>query len=83
MPERERFRSIAWWSSICRMISSVRTWGASEAEKASPIRIIGIGNNGAVGRLRLAGTDAAIDSAVEAVHRALEGVAGRTHEGID
>ncbi|MEM7311280.1 MAG: hypothetical protein AAF682_31730 [Planctomycetota bacterium] len=56
---------------------------ANEAEKAAPIRIVGVGNNGAVGRLRLAGTDAAIDAAVEAVHRALDGVAGRPHEGLD
>ena len=56
---------------------------ANEAEKAAPIRIVGLGNNGAVGRLRLAGTDAAIDSAVEAVQRALESVGGRTHEGVD
>ena len=56
---------------------------ANEAEKAAPIRIVGLGNNGAVGRLRLAGTDAAIEAAVEAVHRALAGVAGRENRGID
>ncbi len=56
---------------------------ANEAEKAAPIRIVGIGNNGAVGRLRLAGTDAAIDAAVEAVHRALASVVGRKNEGVD
>jgi len=56
---------------------------ANEAEKAAPIRIVGLGNNGAVGRLRLAGTDAAIDAAVEAVHRALSGVSGRKNQGID
>ena len=56
---------------------------ANEAEKCSPIRIVGLGNNGAVGRLRLAGTDAEIDAAVGAVHRALEGVTGRTHQGVD
>ena len=56
---------------------------ANEAEKAAPIRLVGIGNNGAVGRLRLAGTDAAIDEAVAAVHRALEAVAGRENRGID
>jgi len=56
---------------------------ANEAEKAAPIRIVGLGNNGAVGRLRLAGTDAAVDAAVQAVHRALEGVGGRANEGID
>jgi hypothetical protein len=56
---------------------------ANEAEKAAPIRIVGLGNNGAVGRLRLAGTDAAIDAAVEAVKRALALVVGRKNEGID
>ena len=56
---------------------------ANEAEKAAPIRIVGLGNNGAVGRLRLAGTDAAIDAAVLAVQRALEDVKGRANAGID
>jgi hypothetical protein len=56
---------------------------ANEAEKAAPIRLVGLGNNGAVGRLRLAGTDAAIDAAVEAVHRALGAVQGRANRGID
>jgi hypothetical protein len=56
---------------------------ANEAEKAAPIRIVGLGNNGAVGRLRLAGTDAAVDAAVVAVHRALQGVPGRANEGVD
>lgn len=56
---------------------------ANEAEKAAPIRIVGLGNNGAVGRLRLAGTDAAIDAAVEAVRRALANVGGRKNEGVD
>lgn len=56
---------------------------ANEAEKASPIRIVGLGNNGAVGRLRLAGTDAEIDAAVEAVQRALASVAGRQNHGMD
>lgn len=54
---------------------------ANEAEKTSPIRIVDIQNNGAVGRLRLAGGDAEIDLAVEAVHRALGGVQGRAHQG--
>jgi hypothetical protein len=56
---------------------------ANEAEKAAPIRIVGLGAHGAVGRLRLAGTDAAIEAAVAAVHRALEGVAGRSNTGVD
>lgn len=56
---------------------------ANEAEKAAPIRIVGLGAYGAVGRLRLAGTDAAIDAAVQAVHRALAGVRGRPNTGVD
>ena len=56
---------------------------ANEAEKASPIRLVGLGNNGAVGRLRLAGGDAEIEAAVEAVQRALRGVPGREHQGVD
>ncbi|MDF1798071.1 MAG: hypothetical protein P1V81_02765 [Planctomycetota bacterium] len=53
---------------------------ANEAEKAAPVRLIGLDNNGAVGRLRLAGTDAAIEEAVKAVHRALEEAIGRPNE---
>jgi len=56
---------------------------ANEAEKAAPIRIVGLGAHGAVGRLRLAGTDAEIDAAVAAVHRALSGIAGRDNSGVD
>jgi ethanolamine utilization microcompartment shell protein EutS len=54
---------------------------ANEAEKASPIRLVGLGSNGAVGRLRLAGTDAEIEAAVAAVQRTLEAIPGRSHEG--
>jgi len=56
---------------------------ANEAEKAAPIRLVGLGQSGAVGRLRLAGTDAEIEAAVEAVHRALAGVTGRANRGVD
>jgi hypothetical protein len=52
---------------------------ANEAEKAAPVRLVGLENHGAVGRLRLAGTDAAIAEAVTAVERALGAVRGRTH----
>lgn len=55
---------------------------ANEAEKAAPIRIVGLGAEGAVGRLRLAGSDAEIDEAVKAVRRALEGVRGRPNTGV-
>jgi len=54
---------------------------ANEAEKASPIRLVGLGNNGAVGRLRLAGSDAEIEAAVAAVHRTLDAIPGRSHTG--
>ena len=57
------------------------TLAANEAEKASPVRLVGLGAEGAVGRLRLAGSDAEIDAAVEAVQRAFEGVPGRKHQG--
>lgn len=57
------------------------TLAANEAEKASPIRIVGLGAEGAVGRLRLAGTDAEIDEAVKAVRRALDGLRGRANAG--
>ncbi len=56
---------------------------ANEAEKAAPIRLVGLGNNGAVGRLRLAGTDAGIEAAVAAVQRALAEVRGRPNAGVD
>lgn len=59
------------------------TLAANEAEKASPIRLVGLGAEGAVGRLRLAGTDAEIDEAVKAVRRALEGLRGRANAGTD
>lgn len=59
------------------------TLAANEAEKHSPIRIVGLGAEGAVGRLRLAGTDAEIDEAVKAVERALHGLPGRSNEGVD
>ena len=54
---------------------------ANEAEKASSVRIVGLGHDGAVGRLRLAGTDAEIEQAVAAVHRAMEGTLGRAALG--
>ncbi len=56
---------------------------ANEAEKHASIRIVGLGNNGAVGRLRLAGDDASIDEALKAVHNALQDVKGRANEGLD
>ena len=56
---------------------------ANEAEKAAPIRIVGLGAHGAVGHLRLAGTDAEIEAAVAAVHRALGSVRGRDNTGVD
>jgi ethanolamine utilization microcompartment shell protein EutS len=52
---------------------------ANEAEKAAPVRLISLENNGAVGRLQLAGTDAAIEAAVGAVQRALENAPGRAN----
>ena len=54
------------------------TLAANEAEKAAPVRLVGLGADGAVGRLRLAGGDAEIDAAVTAVRRALAEIPGRT-----
>ena len=54
------------------------TLAANEAEKAAPVRLVGLGAVGAVGRLRLAGGDAEIDAAVTAVRRALAEIPGRT-----
>lgn len=53
------------------------TLAANEAEKAAPVRLVGLGADGAVGRLRLAGGDAEIDAAVIAVRRALADIPGR------
>ena len=58
-------------------------YAANEAEKTSPIRIVGLSNNGAVGRLQLAGGDAEIEEAAAAVRRTLESVAGRANQGVD
>jgi hypothetical protein len=41
-----------------------------------------LGAEGAVGRLRLAGSDAEIDEAVKAVRRALESLGGRVNTGV-
>lgn len=56
---------------------------ANEAEKHSPVRLVGLSNNGAVGRLRLAGSDAEVEYAADAVRRALADVAGRANGGLD
>lgn len=58
-------------------------WAANEAEKTSPIRLVGLSNNGAVGRLQLAGGDAEIEEAAAAVRRTLEAVEGRANRGVD
>jgi ethanolamine utilization microcompartment shell protein EutS len=54
---------------------------ANEAEKSSAVRIVGLGYDGAVGRLRLAGSDADIEQAVAAVQETLSGVPGRAQVG--
>ena len=54
---------------------------ANVAEKTSPIRLVGLGSDGAVGRLRLAGTDAEIDMAVEAVRRVISEIPGKLAQG--
>ena len=45
---------------------------ANEAEKAAPIRVASMRTTGAVGRLRIAGSDAEIEEAAAAVRRALD-----------
>ena len=45
---------------------------ANEAEKAAPIRIASMGTSGAVGRLRLCGSDSEVEAAAAAVRLALE-----------
>jgi ethanolamine utilization microcompartment shell protein EutS len=56
---------------------------ANEAEKAADVRLVGLENNGAVGRLQLAGSDAQIEQAMERIERALAGVGGRDNRGLD
>jgi hypothetical protein len=56
---------------------------ANEAEKAADVRLVGLDNNGAVGRLRLAGTDAEIEAAVRAIDAALAAAEGRANRGVD
>jgi len=52
---------------------------ANEAEKAADVRLVHLQNNGAVGRLQLAGSDASIEQAVAAVERTLSAIEGRAH----
>ena len=54
---------------------------ANEAEKASSVRLVDLQNNGAVGRLQLAGSDADIDQALEAIDRCLANITGRARSG--
>lgn len=54
---------------------------ANEAEKAAPIRVVGLDSDGAVGRVRLAGSDADIEQAVGAARRALAAVPAKRRAG--
>lgn len=54
---------------------------ANDAEKASDVRLVDLQNNGAVGRLQLAGSDAQIEQAVQRIERTLSAVKGRSHGG--
>ena len=56
---------------------------ANEAEKASDVRLVSLENNGAVGRLQLAGSDAQIEQAVERIELVLSQVEGRSNRGGD
>jgi ethanolamine utilization microcompartment shell protein EutS len=54
---------------------------ANEAEKASSVRLVDLQNNGAVGRLQLAGSDADIEQAVAAIEATLADIPGRANSG--
>lgn len=54
---------------------------ANEAEKASPIELINLQISGAFGRLYLAGSEAEIEEAAKAIHRAVERIDGRENKG--
>lgn len=54
---------------------------ANEAEKAAPIRVVGLESDGAVGRVRLAGGDAEIEQAAAAARRALAGLPAKRGAG--
>jgi ethanolamine utilization microcompartment shell protein EutS len=56
---------------------------ANEAEKAADIRLVDLQNNGAVGRLQLAGSDADIEQAVIAIERSLSMIEGCDHDGTE
>lgn len=55
-------------------------FAANEAEKASPITLVDVNFSGAFGRLYLAGSEAEIEEAAKAVHKALGGIAGRENK---
>lgn len=52
-------------------------FAANEAEKASPVTLIDMQSSGAFGRLQLCGSEAEIEEAAKAIHKALAGVEGR------
>lgn len=54
---------------------------ANAAEKSADVRLVSLQNNGAVGRLQLAGGDADIEQAVLRIDAVLAGIEGRAHEG--
>ncbi len=56
---------------------------ANEAEKAAEVRLVSLQNNGAVGRLQLAGSDAQIEQAVARIDATLAGLEGRAFDGGD
>jgi hypothetical protein len=54
---------------------------ANEAEKAADVRLVSLQNNGAVGRLQLAGSDAQVEQAVARIDQTLASIQGRPHSG--
>lgn len=55
-------------------------FAANEAEKASPITLVDVQLSGAFGRLYLSGSEAEIEEAAKAVHKALAGIEGRENK---
>jgi len=55
-------------------------FAANEAEKTSPITLVDVQFSGAFGRLYLSGSEAEIEEAAKAVHKALAGIDGRENK---
>ena len=56
------------------------TYAANEAEKASPVTLVDVQPVGAFGRLWLCGSEAEIEEAAKAVHKAIDSLDGRPNK---